>query len=203
MLYALCLTRRSNLSSLKLDLGSEDKLAPVTFVLGGCRSGKSSLALRTAEAIAAEQRIFIATAVPFDAEMQDRVRRHQKERGSGWLTVEVPLALPEALVEHSRPDRVILVDCLTLWVSNLLLEGSDPPAVERRIAELVEALQACASPVILVSNEVGRGVVPDSQLGRQFRDLAGMANQAVAAGADEVIMAVAGIPVVIKARDPL
>jgi len=203
MLYALCLTRRSNLSSLKLDLGSEDKLAPVTFVLGGCRSGKSSLALRTAEAIAAEQRIFIATAVPFDAEMQDRVRRHQKERGSGWLTVEVPLALPEALVEHSRPDRVILVDCLTLWVSNLLLEESEPPAVERRIAELVGALQACASPVILVSNEVGLGVVPDSQLGRQFRDLAGMANQAVAAGADEVIMAVAGIPVVIKARDPL
>jgi adenosylcobinamide kinase/adenosylcobinamide-phosphate guanylyltransferase len=156
-----------------------------------------------AAAIEAKQRIFIATAVPFDAEMQDRVRRHQKERGSGWRTVEVPLALPEALVEHSRPDRVILVDCLTLWVSNLLLEWSDPAAVEGRIVELIKAVQACAGPVILVSNEVGLGVVPDSRLGRQFRDLAGMANQAVAAGADEVIMAVAGIPVVIKARNPL
>jgi adenosylcobinamide kinase/adenosylcobinamide-phosphate guanylyltransferase len=162
------------------------------------------LALRTAEAVDAGQRIFIATAVPFDAEMQDRVRRHQKERGAGgWITLEVPLALPEALTEHSREGRVILVDCLTLWVSNLLLEWTDAAAVERRIAELARTVQACAGPVILVSNEVGLGVVPDSQLGRQFRDLAGMANQAVAAGADEVIMTVAGIPVVIKPRNPV
>lgn len=175
-------------------------MAHITFILGGCRSGKSGLALRTAEAAAAEQRVFIATAVPFDAEMQDRARRHQKERGAGWITLEVPLALPEALAEHSREDRVILVDCLTLWISNLLLERADPAAVESRIAELVRAVQACAGPVILVSNEVGLGVVPDSQLGRQFRDLSGMANQAVAAAADEVIMTVAGIPVVIKPR---
>lgn len=179
-------------------------MANVTFIIGGCRSGKSSLALRTAEAVDAGQRIFIATAVPFDAEMQDRVRRHQKERGAGgWITLEVPLALPEALTEHSRESRVILVDCLTLWVSNLLLEWTDAAAVERRIAELARVVQACAGPVILVSNEVGLGVVPDSQLGRQFRDLAGMANQAVAAGADEVIMTVAGIPVVIKPRNPV
>ncbi len=176
-------------------------MANVTFILGGCRSGKSSLALRTAEAAEAEQRIFIATAVPFDAEMQDRVRRHQAERGAGWKTLEVPLALPEALTEHSREGRVILVDCLTLWVSNLLLERADPAVVESRIAELARAVKACAGPVILVSNEVGLGVVPDSQLGRQFRDLAGMANQSMAAGADEVIMTVAGIPVLIKPRN--
>lgn len=176
-------------------------MAHVTFILGGCRSGKSSLALRTAEAVDAGQRIFIATAVPFDAEMQDRVRRHQKERGAGWITLDVPLALPEALTEHSREGRVVLVDCLTLWVSNLLLEWMDAAAVENRIAELVRVVQACAGPVILVSNEVGLGVVPDSQLGRQFRDLAGMANQAVAAVADEVVMTVAGIPVVIKPRN--
>ena len=176
-------------------------MAHVTFILGGCRSGKSSLALRTAEAVDAGQRIFIATAVPFDAEMQDRVRRHQKERGAGWITLEAPLALPEALTEHSREGRVVLVDCLTLWVSNLLLEWMDAAAVENRIAELVRVVQACAGPVILVSNEVGLGVVPDSQLGRQFRDLAGMANQAVAAVADEVVMTVAGIPVVIKPRN--
>lgn len=176
-------------------------MAHVTFILGGCRSGKSSLALRTAEAVDAGQRIFIATAVPFDAEMQDRVRRHQQERGAGWITLDVPLALPEALTEHSREGRVVLVDCLTLWVSNLLLEWSDAAAVESRIAELAGAVQACAGPVILVSNEVGLGVVPDSRLGRQFRDLAGMANQTVAAEADEVIMTVAGIPVVIKPRN--
>jgi adenosylcobinamide kinase/adenosylcobinamide-phosphate guanylyltransferase len=178
-------------------------VAHVTFIIGGCRSGKSGLALRTAEAAEAEQRIFIATAVPFDAEMQDRVRRHQKERGDGWITLEVPLALPEALAEHSREGRVVLVDCLTLWVSNLLLKWSEAAAVESRIAELARAVQACAGPVILVSNEVGLGVVPDSQLGRQFRDLAGMANQAVADAADEVIMTVAGIPVVIKPPNPV
>jgi adenosylcobinamide kinase/adenosylcobinamide-phosphate guanylyltransferase len=148
----------------------------------------------------AEQRIFIATAVPFDGEMQDRVRRHQAERGAGWKTLEVPLALPEALVEHGRAGRVILVDCLTLWVSNLLLELEDPAAVENRITGMVEALQAAASPVIVVSNEVGSGVVPETKLGRRFRDLAGIANQSLAACADKVIWTVAGIPVVIKPR---
>lgn len=173
-------------------------MAQVTFIIGGCRSGKSSLALRRAAAIVAEQRVFIATAVPFDAEMQDRVRRHQKERGTGWSTLEVPLDLPEALAAHGRAGRLILVDCLTLWVSNLLLKLEDPAAVEHRIAELARAVQASAGPLILVSNEVGLGVVPESKLGRQFRDLAGLANQSMAACANEVILTVAGIPVTIK-----
>jgi adenosylcobinamide kinase / adenosylcobinamide-phosphate guanylyltransferase len=172
----------------------------VTFILGGCRSGKSGLALATANATAAGERLFIATAVAFDAEMQDRVRRHRAERGPGWTTLEVPLALPEALSEHGRPDRILLVDCLTLWVSNLLIELEDPAAVESRIADLVRAVKACGCPVILVSNEVGLGVVPESGLGRRFRDLAGIANQSVAACAHEVILSVAGIPVVIKPR---
>lgn len=175
-------------------------MAHLTFILGGCRSGKSGLALEVANETKAEQRIFIATAVPFDGEMQDRVRRHQAERGAGWKTLEVPLALPEALVEHGRAGRVILVDCLTLWVSNLLLELEDPAAVENRITGMVEALQAAASPVIVVSNEVGSGVVPETKLGRRFRDLAGIANQSLAACADKVIWTVAGIPVVIKPR---
>lgn len=175
-------------------------MAFVTFILGGCRSGKSGLALAKANATEAGQRLFIATAVAFDAEMQERVRRHRAERGEGWTTIEVPLALPEALAEHGRPGRVLLVDCLTLWVSNLLMEADDPAAVESRIAALVEAVHACACPVILVSNEVGLGVVPESGLGRRFRDLAGIANQSVAACAHEVILAVAGIPVVIKPR---
>lgn len=175
-------------------------MAQVTFIIGGCRSGKSGLALAKANAAAAGERIFIATAVAFDAEMQERVRRHQAERGPGWTTFEVPLALPEALAEHGRPDRIVLVDCLTLWVSNLLLELEDPAAVEGRVAALVRAIEACRGPVILVSNEVGLGVVPESRLGRQFRDLAGVANQSVAACAQEVILTVAGIPVVIKPR---
>jgi len=181
-----------------LAFNSEGYVAHLTLILGGCRSGKSSLALRTAHAAAAEQRIFIATAVAFDAEMQDRIKRHQAERGASWNSIEVPLALPEALAEHGREGRVILVDCLTLWVSNLLLELEDPAAVERRIADLARAVQGSAAPVILVSNEVGLGVVPESKLGRQFRDLAGLANQSMAACAHEVILTVAGIPVVIK-----
>lgn len=175
-------------------------MAQVTFIIGGCRSGKSGLALAKAEAAGAEKRVFIATAVAFDAEMQERVRRHRAERGPAWTTFEVPLALPEALAEHGRPGRVVLVDCLTLWVSNLLLEVEDSAAVEDRIAALVRAVAACRGPVILVSNEVGLGVVPESRLGRQFRDLAGIANQSVAACAQEVILTVAGIPVVIKPR---
>ena len=176
-------------------------MAFVTLILGGCRSGKSALALEKGNQTEAGQRIFIATALAFDAEMMDRVRRHRAERGADWRTLEIPLALPEALAEQGRVGRVILVDCLTLWVSNLLLESGAPAAVEGRITELGGAIRACACPLILVSNEVGLGLVPESKLGRQFRDLAGIANQALAACANEVIMTVAGIPVVIKPRD--
>jgi adenosylcobinamide kinase/adenosylcobinamide-phosphate guanylyltransferase len=170
----------------------------VTFILGGCRSGKSRLALSRGNAAAAARRIFIATAETIDSEMQDRIKRHQAERGADWCTLEVPLDLPEALAAHGRAGRVILVDCLTLWVSNLLLKLEDPAAVEHRIAELARTVQASAGPLILVSNEVGLGVVPESKLGRQFRDLAGLANQSMAACANEVILTVAGIPVTIK-----
>jgi adenosylcobinamide kinase/adenosylcobinamide-phosphate guanylyltransferase len=170
----------------------------MTFILGGCRSGKSRFALKTANETEAVQRIFIATSVPFDQEMQDRVKRHRGERGPGWTTVEAPLALPEAIAEHSREDRVVLADCLTLWVSNLLLELQDPVQVEGRIPPLVDAVRSAPGSLILVSNEVGSGVVPENRLGRQFRDLAGIANQAVAAAADRVVWVVAGIPVTIK-----
>ena len=119
-----------------------DYVAHVTFILGGCRSGKSGYALKTANDAPAAQRIFIATSVPFDEEMQARVQRHRAERGPQWLTVEAPLHLPEAIAEHAGADRVILADCLTLWVSNLLLELHDPVQVETRIRRLVEVLQS-------------------------------------------------------------
>jgi adenosylcobinamide kinase/adenosylcobinamide-phosphate guanylyltransferase len=170
----------------------------MTFILGGCRSGKSGFALKTANATPAARRIFIATSVPLDDEMQARVKRHRSERGTEWTTVEAPLTLPEAIAEHGRADRVILADCLTLWVSNLLLELHDPANVEDRIPRLVDAARSAPGPLILVSNEVGSGVVPENRLARQFRDLAGTANQAVAAAADRVVWVVAGIPVTIK-----
>lgn len=173
-------------------------MAHITFILGGCRSGKSGFALKTANETTAAQRIFIATSVPFDEEMQGRVKRHRGERGAGWTTVEAPLTLPEAIAEHAREDRVILADCLTLWVSNLLLELQDPVKVEGRIPPLVDAARSAPGSLILVSNEVGSGVVPENRLARQFRDLAGFANQAMGAAAERVVWVVAGIPVNVK-----
>jgi adenosylcobinamide kinase / adenosylcobinamide-phosphate guanylyltransferase len=172
----------------------------VTFILGGCRSGKSGFALQTANAIAAGRRVFIATSMPLDDEMKDRVARHRAERGTGWNTVEAPLALAQAIAENARNGCVLLVDCLTLWISNMLLSTSAPAAVEARIPLLIETLAQAACPVVLVSNEVGAGIVPENKLARQFRDLAGTANQAVAAAAHRVVWVVAGIPVTIKPR---
>jgi adenosylcobinamide kinase / adenosylcobinamide-phosphate guanylyltransferase len=170
----------------------------VTFILGGCRSGKSGFALQTASAIAANRRIFIATSMPGDDEMKTRVARHRAERGAGWNTVEAPLALAEAIAENARNGCVLLVDCLTLWISNTLLSTGAPAAVEARIPLLIETLAQAACPVVLVANEVGAGIVPENKLARQFRDLAGTANQAVAAAAHRVVWVVAGVPVTIK-----
>ena len=170
----------------------------LTFVLGGCRSGKSGFALATASAIAADRRIFIATSMPLDDEMKARVARHRAERGAEWTTVEAPLALAEAIAENAGNGGVILVDCLTLWISNMLLSTGAPAAVEARIPHLIRTLAQAACPVVLVSNEVGAGIVPENTLARQFRDLAGTANQAVAAAANRVVWVVAGIPVTLK-----
>jgi adenosylcobinamide kinase / adenosylcobinamide-phosphate guanylyltransferase len=170
----------------------------LTFILGGCRSGKSGFALKTANAVPADRRVFIATSLPCDDEMKDRVARHRAERGAGWTTVEAPLRLAEAIAANARNGCVILVDCLTLWISNLLLETGSPAAVEARIPRLIGTLAQAACPVLLVSNEVGAGIVPENKLARQFRDLTGTANQAVAAAANQVVWVVAGIPVTIK-----
>lgn len=170
----------------------------IVFVIGGCRSGKSSYAMQTAEKVPAEQKIFIATCVPQDDEMKRRVARHQKERSQNWVTVEAPLDLPEAILQNSRRGDVILVDCLTLWVSNLLIETGDEKKIEDTIPQLIEALQKATCPIVLVSNEVGTGIVPENQLARQFRDITGWVNQAVARCANKVVWMVAGIPVTVK-----
>jgi adenosylcobinamide kinase/adenosylcobinamide-phosphate guanylyltransferase len=168
------------------------------LIMGGCRSGKSRYALELATQATGRNRIFVATCMPGDNEMEERVRRHQKERSQSWTTVEAPLGLAEAVEEHGRQGNVIVVDCLTLWLSNLLLKINNPEEIEVHIKRLIQSLEASQCPVFLVSNEVGTGIVPENRLARRFRDVAGFANQSVAACSDMVIWMVAGIPVTIK-----
>ena len=164
----------------------------VTLVLGAARSGKSRYALAQAQARGAAP-VMIATAEALDAEMRDRIATHRAERDARWRTVEAPLDLPGAL-RSLRPDDVAVVDCLTLWLSNLFMADRDP---EEAAAELVAALGGPAE-VWLVSNEVGWGIVPESALARRFRDEAGRLNQQVAEAADRVVLVVAGQALVIK-----
>lgn len=170
----------------------------ITFIIGGCRSGKSQHALQTAEKVPGERKIYIATCVPEDDEMKQRVAKHQKKRGQSWTTVEEPLKLPEAILQNSHRADVILVDCLTLWVSNLLMETNDEKKIEETIYQLTDTLEEATCPIVLVSNEIGTGIVPENKLARQYRDIIGLANQAVAKTAGKVIWMVAGIPVTVK-----
>ncbi len=140
----------------------------------------------------------MATLVPQDEEMEARIRRHQKERGQHWKTIATPLHLPVAIEEHSPKADVIVVDCLTLWLNNLLMENDDIKTINLQIQNLIQALEASHCPVYLVSNEVGSGIVPENRLARVFRDLAGDCNQQVAACADRVVWMVAGIPATVK-----
>ncbi len=168
------------------------------FFLGGCRRGKSSYALETAQKFSGNNKLFIATCIPHDDEMKQRVARHREERSQAWETVEAPIRLPEAIIENSPGVDAIIVDCLTLWVSNLLMDSDDSDKIEMQIPRLTDAIKKSHCPIVLVSNEVGQGIVPENKLARQFRDLAGYVNQAVAECADQVVWMVAGIPVTIK-----
>jgi len=170
-----------------------------TFVIGGCRSGKSSRAQTLAERRSGKK-LYIATCVPRDEEMQARAAQHQAQRGADWETLEEPVALAAAIDTHSANYAVILVDCLTLWTSNILLSSLGKSGLEKACAALLESLEKSACPVILVSNEVGAGIVPENELARLYRDEAGRINQAVAGVADRVIWMVAGIPVTIKGQ---
>lgn len=161
-----------------------------TLILGGARSGKSRFAEELALA-AAGQRIYIATAEALDEEMEERISHHRRQRRDAWRTVECPLALPEAITLHAAPNAVLLVDCLTLWLSNLMMTGADI-AVER--SKLADAVFAAPGVLLLVSNEVGQGIVPDNALARRFRDEAGWLNQAIARVANATWFVTAGIP---------
>lgn len=172
----------------------------ITFVIGGCKSGKSSFALEQANRSEAEKKYFIATSMPADSEMEQRVQKHQKERGKEWITIEEPVRIHEKINEYSDINCVILVDCLTLWVSNLLFYFQDQAQIEKALADLEKSLERCNCPLFLVSNEVGTGVVPENMLARQFRDCAGLVNQRIAKIAGRVVTTIAGIDVQIKPK---
>ena len=170
----------------------------IELYIGGCRSGKSSAALERAEQIGARRKLFIATCQALDAEMHDRIERHRQERDPSWETLEEPIEIANLIQIHSAPQTVILVDCLTLWLTNLILRDADDDALQKRIETLEDALSTARGPVLLVANEVGLGIVPENALSRRFRDWAGSLNQKMARCAHQVVWTVAGIPVPIK-----
>lgn len=170
----------------------------ITFVIGGCRSGKSSFALDEANRIAKHNKYFIATSIPLDPEMEKRVEKHRNERGKDWHTIEEPVLIHEKINECSGKAGVILIDCLTLWLSNLLMHSYDAAGILELLLKLEQSLLRCECPVFLVSNEVGLGIVPENSLAREFRDLAGMIHQRMAKLSDRVVMTIAGIDVEIK-----
>ena len=165
----------------------------LTLVLGGARSGKSAYA---ESLLAGPGAVYVATAEAIDDEMGERIARHRARRGGGWTTVEAPLELGAAVRAHAPGASGVLVDCLTVWLGNLMHAGRD---IDREAGSLLESLVTLPVPVVAVANEVGLGVVPDNPMARAFRDHAGWLNQALAARADRVVLVTAGIPLVLKA----
>lgn len=168
-------------------------LPPVTLVLGGARSGKSSFAENLV--MATGKGTYIATAEARDDDMQQRIEKHRDRRGSDWQTIEAPLDLVAALTKAEGMGHAVLIDCLTLWLSNLMEAERD---IASEGTEMVSHMSRLRCPVVLVSNEVGQGIVPANALARQFRDHAGVLNQTVAAAADRVYFVTAGIPAQLK-----
>lgn len=181
-------------------------MGKLTFILGGARSGKSHYAQQLASQ-RGQSVLFIATAQAFDAEMRQRIKLHQQERPQHWKTLEVPLNVSQALTKQFYPADIILLDCLTLLVSNILLatgaeenvdEQKMTEAVDREVNELLDWAAMHSADWIIVSNEVGLGLVPPYPLGRVYRDVLGRANQRIAARAEEVIFMVAGLPLLLQ-----
>ena len=170
----------------------------IILITGGCRSGKSRHALNLANSLPGKK-IFLATAQPFDEEMTARIEKHRQERGTEWETIEEPLNITSVLEKlKDDPETVLVLDCLTIWISNLLMASTPKERIMGHVNKLLDCCSKFKGTLICVTNEVGAGIVPESPLGREFRDLAGEINQLVADRFDEVILTVAGIPVKIK-----
>jgi len=165
-----------------------------TLVLGGARSGKSRHAQALAETVPGRL-AYIATAQALDDEMEARIARHREDRGPRWMTLEAPVQLVEGIGKAAREADAVLVDCLTLWLSNLMLADA---ALQIHFDGLCRAIAACPKPLVLVANEVGLGIVPDTPLGRRFRDEAGRLNQQVAAMVGRAVFVAAGLPLTLK-----
>ena len=168
-------------------------MAEIILVTGGARSGKSALAERLAQSCG-NKVIYIATSEPFDDEMQSRINRHRARRDAGWRTVDAPLELPDMLVQTDG-DAPRLVDCLTMWLNNLIYHNRD---VADEVDRLIEVISEQQADLVMVTNEIGSGLVPQTAEARKFRDLAGELNQMVAQAASQVYLSVSGIPVKIK-----
>jgi adenosylcobinamide kinase/adenosylcobinamide-phosphate guanylyltransferase len=166
----------------------------LTLVLGGARSGKSRYAEDLLTAVPGPW-TYVATAQSFDDEMADRIRIHRQRRPAGWETIDAPLDLGSAIAKVASGGRPVLVDCLTLWLSNVMLSGRNAADTCRALVEVLAQVQG---PVVAVSNEVGFGIVPDNALARDFRDAQGRLNQDVARIADRVVLVAAGLPLVLK-----
>ncbi len=168
-----------------------------TFILGGARSGKS----RFAESLVVANggaRVYVATAQAFDEEMKARIAAHKSRRGDGWRDVEAPVEVSTALAEAKR-DETVLLDCATLWLSNQMLAGKDPDLAS---SDFLRAVSDCPAKIVVVSNEVGQGIVPENALGRAFRDAQGALNQSLAEWSDLAVLVSAGLPLVLKGKLP-
>ena len=173
-------------------------LPKLTLILGGASSGKSRFAETLIQSSSIAPRLYIATAQPFDAEMRAKIAAHRAQRGPDWHTIEAPMDLAAALA-LAPPDCVILIDCATLWLTNQMLAETN---LATATATLLSALHTCPAPILIVSNEVGQGIVPDNPLARRFRNEQGRLNQRLAAAADLAVFVIAGLPQVLKGRLP-
>ena len=177
------------------------------LILGGVRSGKSRFALKLGNRLGSRkggQKVFLATAQPFDEEMAKRIEMHKRDRGKDWQSIEAPIKLTEMLQSLEgrleTKSKVVVIDCLTLWLNNLLMETEDSEKIIDQIDALIATIEKSEFNLIAVSNEVGLGIVPTNPLSRRFRDLAGLLHQEMAAISDEVYWMTAGIPMLIKGK---
>lgn len=189
-------SKQSNVSRSRRKQKKNTAESRLILVLGGARSGKSFFALQQGKV--KSPRAFLATAEPLDAEMTRRIQTHQRSRGRGWKTFEIPTQLAEWFEADGENYSSVVVDCLTLWLNNLLRDKVQSRHVPSRVRGLIKAMRTCSNQIVMVSNELGLGLVPGDPVSREFRDVAGRMNQLIAAEADEVHFLVSGLPLRLK-----